>query len=288
MALTEDAQVNFQNRTDVQGDYVDVPVAAATTIYHGALVALDAAGRAIPYAAPTVGLSIVGGGMFIGVAHAQKDNALGAAGALSVRVYTDCIIETTLTGVALTDVGANVYASDDNTFSKLATAGQLVGKVVSYLAANLCLTRITAPLGLRDSSLVARLSPIIETKALNMAVIINPNENQNGLIIHHAFAILTEVMVGDSEDQGIITLKDSAGTTLAITFTPTNAAADAIDDVIQAAANTVAATAATGSAMVVVPAGLGVNAVVTQVSVDAVPANSAGAMKIVVLCSPIA
>jgi hypothetical protein len=138
--------------------------------------------------------------------------------------------------------------------------------------------------GLAPGPIFNRTSPPIDCDAANRVRLIHPTENQNGLLILWAGALVTEVFAGSSEDQGIVTLKDSADTTLGITFTAANATGDAVGDILAPAANTVAIGATSGSALVIVPAGLGVDALVTQL----VAGTPTGAMKVTILAVPIA
>ncbi len=84
------------------------PVAAAVVIYKGAFVGLDTAGNLNP---------VVDGTRFVGIAYEEINNASGAAGAMSCRVYTVGDFEHALSGAALSDVGKPVFASDDSTIT---------------------------------------------------------------------------------------------------------------------------------------------------------------------------
>ncbi len=91
-------------------------VAASTTIYEGAIVALKTtAGHTYAQGAATAtGLTVVG------VAAGLADNSLGAAGAISVDVQTGVFLVDIDSGdpVTLADVGATVYATDDHTIAR--------------------------------------------------------------------------------------------------------------------------------------------------------------------------
>lgn len=85
-------------------------VAASTKIFNGALVALDANGRAVNAAAGVVG-------PVVGVAMGTADNNTGAAGALKVRVRHG-VFPFTNSGTApvvRADLFTPVYAEDDDT-----------------------------------------------------------------------------------------------------------------------------------------------------------------------------
>ena len=108
--------------------------------------------------------------------------------------------------------------------------------------------------------------------------------NPNGLVIYDCFAVVTEAHAGDTEDQGIVTLKDSAGTTTGITFTAQDASADAVNDVVQSAGGKIVRGASTGDALAVVAATKGLNAVVTQQTSGT---GAAGKFKIGVIVRPL-
>jgi hypothetical protein len=92
------------------------PVAAATVCWEGGMVALSGAGAAAVAAPPTA----VAGLKIVGVASANADNRLGAAGALNVDVVSDVALmnNSPTDPLALGDVGSPCYAQDDNTVSK--------------------------------------------------------------------------------------------------------------------------------------------------------------------------
>jgi hypothetical protein len=91
------------------------PVAADTHIYSGAMVALDAAGNAIP-AIPT-------GTVMRGVALAEADNTGGAAGDESVDIESGPFLVANDGSIDRTHIGTDIYVVDDNT---VGAAGTLV------------------------------------------------------------------------------------------------------------------------------------------------------------------
>lgn len=118
-ALAKDR--NTQRRTT--WDQRVYPVAAATTIYAGSLVAVDAAGNAVP-AANTAGLRVVG------VADGQVNNAAGAAGAKSVYVTEGNFFfanEGATLAIVAADKANPVFVVDDQTVGDRGTAGIVAG-----------------------------------------------------------------------------------------------------------------------------------------------------------------
>jgi hypothetical protein len=95
------------------------PVAAATLIYVGALVALNAAGNAVPADADAT-LTVRG------VAQFRADNSAGAAGDINVESSRGTWALKNSAGadeIARDDIGANCYVVDDETVALTDAAG---------------------------------------------------------------------------------------------------------------------------------------------------------------------
>jgi hypothetical protein len=91
------------------------PVAAAKIIYAGAMVALNAAGDAIP--------AVPAGVIMRGVALDEADNETGLAGAVSVDIERGPFLVANDGSLDRTDIGTDVYVVDDNT---VGAAGTLI------------------------------------------------------------------------------------------------------------------------------------------------------------------
>ena len=284
VALAASRLVDFKQRTDPRGDTLEVAVAASTKIYEGGFVGMKADGYVKPYVNSTPAVALTGFDRFLGVALEEVDNSSGSDGDLTVKILISGAFEHAVAGLAITDIGAPVFLADDNTLTKVALGNELAGWVERLTSSGNGVIRLPGPQRSGHPSF-SRWSPSIETAAANIAQLIHPTENPSGLLVIWAAALVTETFGGDTEDQGIVTLQDTDGTTLGITLTPTDAGGDAVDDVIAPAANSVAIGAATGSAMIVVPAGKGVQAKVTQLTSGA---SEQGAMKVGVIAIPIA
>lgn len=113
-------------RDFVLGELQDLPVIAADIIYEGAAVGENGSGYFRP---------LVAADPFAGFAQSTVDNSAGAAGEKNVRVRTRGRVILSVTGVtAVTDEGATVYASDDDTFTLTSTSNTAIGKVVRYIS----------------------------------------------------------------------------------------------------------------------------------------------------------
>lgn len=274
MALSADRTLTTFQWDPTTGIIRTFPVAATTVIYKGGFVSLNSAGYLVMHAAPTVGTSIVGGHRFVGIAldHIASQTSNGDA---SCDVLVEGYFQHALGSAAITDQGKPVFASADDTLTLSALGNAYVGTIQRLVSSGVVIVHLNGYVAKNGKTLVTFASPIITTTALNKVLVIPQSENPNGLIIENAYAMITTVMAGAGEDQGIITLQDTDGTTLGVTFTPTDAGADAANDVVQGVGDV--ADAATGAALVVVAAGKGVQATVTQACAGA---GLAGAMKI--------
>ena len=107
------------------GDINELPVAASSTIYEGSVVGDNASGYA---------QALTAGDPFRGFAEEKVDNSDGSAGDLNVRVKTRGKVQLSVSGLAITDVDAKIYASDDGTFTKTKSTNTLIGTVYRYIS----------------------------------------------------------------------------------------------------------------------------------------------------------
>jgi hypothetical protein len=108
------------------GSINSLPVLTAVRIFEGSAVGIDAA---TGYARP-----LVAGDAFVGFAESEANNTSGASGDIRVRVRTAGEVVLAIAALAITNVEAPVYASDDGTFTLTATGNSYVGKVLRWLA----------------------------------------------------------------------------------------------------------------------------------------------------------
>lgn len=128
-ALTNDRARG--STADVRARRLSVPVAAATTIYLGALVALNLAGYAVPASADP-SLTVIG----VAAERAENTTAAGygSAGQISIAVERGTFRFTNGSSTAAiteADIGRVVWAADDATLSRTNPIGALpaVGRV---------------------------------------------------------------------------------------------------------------------------------------------------------------
>ena len=118
----------------VDQDLRSFGVAAGTHIFRGAFVELDDSGFLVPSS---------NGGMFVGIAYEEGDNASGQDGDVSVRVFTQGDFAVPLAGVTEADIGRSVYAVDDGTASFSSQGSATVGFVQSIESTGRAVLRLT-------------------------------------------------------------------------------------------------------------------------------------------------
>ena len=114
----------------------EFPVIASDIIYEGGAVGLViGTGHARPLAATD---------RFSGFAEQKADNSAGAAAAINVRVIESGKIQLSVSGAVITDVGQPVYATDDDTFTFLPTAGVFVGFMHRFVSSGVAVVAFDA------------------------------------------------------------------------------------------------------------------------------------------------
>lgn len=107
-----------------EGDIREYPVIASDIIFGGAAVGDNGSGYSRPLQA---------GDPFRGFAEQKVDNSSGSAGDKYVRVKTRGKIRLPISSLAITDVGKDVYASDDDTFTLTQGSNTRIGYVHAWL-----------------------------------------------------------------------------------------------------------------------------------------------------------
>ncbi|MHA1329611.1 MAG: capsid cement protein [Candidatus Hodarchaeales archaeon] len=137
-ALTDNYEAKRQD-----GQIIEFPVAGSTTIYKGAIVAVN---TSTGYVVPA---SDAANRIVVGVAVEKADNSSGSNGDKTVRVYRTGVFQFACSSADQTWVGKKVYAVDDNTVALAATTTNdvLVGTVVSYESSTLVKVAIDVAAG---------------------------------------------------------------------------------------------------------------------------------------------
>lgn len=117
----------------------DLPVIAADIIYEGSAVGDNASGYARP---------LVAGDPFRGFALQKVDNSSGSAGDLNVRVRSYGLVKLSVGSLAIGDVGKDVYASDDATFTLTQSTNTRIGHVHRFISTGVGVVAFEAAHGL--------------------------------------------------------------------------------------------------------------------------------------------
>jgi hypothetical protein len=125
MALSANNPLTF-----IRGEQSEYPVYQAVKIYEGAML-----GYISGYAR-----GLVAGDPFLGHSMEYIDNTDGSSGDLKVtRIRGRYRLESTISGVAITDVGKTVFASADGTLTLTAGSNSRVGVVDRYVTTDTCI-----------------------------------------------------------------------------------------------------------------------------------------------------
>lgn len=115
-------------------EFGEIPIIASDIVYEGAAVGESSSSG--------TGRPLVGGDTFLGFAARRCDNASGSASAKNIHVYQRGSVQLAVTGVSSTaDVGATVYATDDDTFTLTASGASAIGKVLRWITSTSCIVR---------------------------------------------------------------------------------------------------------------------------------------------------
>lgn len=118
-ALTNDTNRVFE----VNNDSNAVALAAGTKVFQGSLIGKTATGY---------GRALEAGDTAMGFAKDNVDNTDGTDGEKIVEVKSMGKVSLFISGLTIADVGKDVYASDDNTFTLTSTNNSKVGKIIRF------------------------------------------------------------------------------------------------------------------------------------------------------------
>lgn len=118
-ALTNDTNRVFE----VNNDSNAVALAAGTKVFQGSLIGKTVTGY---------GRALEAGDTAMGFAKDNVDNTDGTDGEKIVEVKSMGKVSLFISGLTIADVGKDVYASDDNTFTLTSTNNSKVGKIIRF------------------------------------------------------------------------------------------------------------------------------------------------------------
>jgi hypothetical protein len=232
---------------------------------------------------------------FAGIACDAREVADGAKANFPVAPFSvvmiDCVSNTfnlmDLVAIAENDAGTALM---DNKVKKTTDRNAAIGVVLEQYSS--ATTRIKVALISRvykwDLSVEDALPTVVEfdfettggtgTAAVTVAA---GSLNTKGWVFYDAFGVVSEVFGGASQDQGVLTLADTADNALG-TLTPSDSGADNLNDIVACTNRAVAQT--TGTAIKTIAAGVGIKATITQQTAGT---GEAGKLKLILVLRPL-
>jgi hypothetical protein len=166
--------------TRILGDLSELPLAAGVTIFESSMLGDNGAGYGRP---------LVAGDLFRGHSVEHCDNSSGGVGEVAVkRLRGRYRLEVTISGVARTDVGKRVYASDDETYTLTAGSNSRVGVIDRYVGTDTAVVEFQTA---EPSAGPQRLSFAAAAGAENVANVTISVLDKDGRLVagNHALAI---------------------------------------------------------------------------------------------------
>jgi hypothetical protein len=127
-----EAALTADRDTDTESGYTpSYQVKGSTTIYLGSIVCVELSSGYVVPGSDTSGL------VYVGIAEEYVDNSSGSNGDKSVRVNAQPGLTALLTasGLAISDIGDQLYISDDQTVAKSTTNSIKIGKLAYFESA---------------------------------------------------------------------------------------------------------------------------------------------------------
>jgi len=156
MALTANRELN----RFVDQELRSFTVAASAHVWKGALVGVERSTGHVRNLQP--------GDMFVGIAYEEVDNSNGAAGEVSIRLYTQGDFVLTTNNATQAWVGSAVYAVDDEVTGVLTFGGEsYVGVLMAVLSTNLGIVRIN-PVGAKQVEFAVQVPLVSSTTQANL------------------------------------------------------------------------------------------------------------------------
>ncbi len=271
-AITADNTVFMESKLIPRdGMQVDLEVAASTVIYKNSFVGLSATGYLTSYVAPAVYTGATATGTkFVGIAleHIASQTSDGDK---RCRVQIDGYFEYTLTSATRIDVGTPVFASDNATLVMVGSSGNCVGYIVGPAGTNTALVKLAGMTAQFAGHFFSVYSPALDYPTLGQKILlVHETQNPGGIFLCTAAGYTVEAHLCTSA-AGVITIQHTADTTMGVTLTATDAAADKDLVVTGGAGMLWGIGAAANDNVIFAPAGTQINAEVTTASDDATP-----------------
>ncbi len=272
-AITADNTKFFNTKMlSPDGMYVDLKVAASTTIFRHSFVGLNATGFLVSYVPWAQALTPTGTPL-MGIAVQNVDNSSGSDGDKTARVFVEGYFEYALTAGAQLDVGKQVFALDNATLTKICANNEPVGRIVGLASAANVVVHMASP-SIRSGWIGCTKTVVREFDfggtVLDEVYLIHETENHNGIVLHNINGIVTEQHEA-TDAAGVVTVVHTLGTDTTMGCILTAIDSGPINDLDIGAGGCVLEGAATASAdnLVPAPADKAIIAKLTTVSDDA-------------------
>ncbi len=180
MALTKNRELNRYVDQELRA----YGVASGALIFKGAFVGVERSSGFVRNLAP--------GDLFAGIAYEEVDNTGGAAGAMTIRVYTEGDFVLPISAMGQTLVGASVYAVDNETITAAPVAGaSMVGVFLAPISSSIGIIRIL-PAGAQLVELAVHLPIVSSTTVANTHVMLIPQRPIRIISAQVAFRIVPD------------------------------------------------------------------------------------------------
>ncbi len=203
MALTANREVDHY----IDQELRSLQVAATAHVYKGGMVGLSATGYAQP---------LVAGDPFAGIAYEEMDNTTGAAGDVSVRVYTLGDFGHALSGAAVGDLGRPVFASAEDALTFAGYGNSYVGIVQDVPSAGNIILRVDP-----THKLIKTSTHVVEDVAAGADIsarAIQSFDQAGWLVAARVVNQATATAGIDASNTCVIALAIDAGTVVSATF----------------------------------------------------------------------
>lgn len=114
-----------------------LPILTSTTIWAGGAVGINPITRAVR--------ALVGGDLFVGFAQSSVNHVPGQQRDTAVSIVQSGQVTLAVSGAVQADVGKDVYATDDDTFTLSSTGASFVGVAKQLVSAGKLLVEIAPP-----------------------------------------------------------------------------------------------------------------------------------------------
>ena len=187
------------------GEMNDYLMAASATIYEGSLVGDNGSGYA---------RALVAGDPFLGHAYRQVIESTGSAGGATVKVRSGRYrAQVTISAIAITDVGKDVYGSADDTLTLTVGSNSFVGTVVRYVTTNTCVVEFQPQMANIPNHEHTATSDGGKLTSPRIITGINDTNGNELIKVTATGSAVNEITLGNAATGNVVTITASGGDT---------------------------------------------------------------------------